>query len=82
MIMSPILDFMKLMACADVQHMEPAHKCMDAFVAHLEHIGTGAQNRQIELTCCAFQFFQECIFTGKFLPYQCSKLISSVKIKL
>lgn len=53
------------MACADPLHMEPAHKCMDAFVAHLEHIGNGAQNRQIELTCCTFQLFQDCIFSGR-----------------
>lgn len=56
-------DFLNLMACADLKHMEPAHKCMDAFIAHLEHIGTGQQNRQIELTCCTFQLFQDCIFT-------------------
>lgn len=61
-------DFINLMACADPQYMEPAHKCMDAFVAHLEHIGVEdhEQKRQIELTCCTFQLFQECIFTGKF----------------
>lgn len=52
------------MICADPVHMEPAHKCMDAFVANLEHIGAGNQNRQIELTCCTFQLFQECIFTA------------------
>lgn len=56
-------DFLNLMACADAKHMEPAHKCMDSFVAHLEHIGQGGQNRQIELTCCTFQIFQDCIFT-------------------
>lgn len=56
-------DFLNLMACADLKHMEPAHRCMDAFIAHLEHIGAGQQNRQIELTCCTFQLFQDCIFT-------------------
>lgn len=57
-------DFLNLMACADSKHMEPSHKCMDAFIAHLEHIGRGNQNRQIELTCCTFQLFQDCIFTA------------------
>lgn len=57
-------DFLNLMACADAGHMEPAHKCMDAFVSHLEHIGEGQQARQIELTCCTFQIFQDCIFTA------------------
>lgn len=57
-------DFINLMACADSHHMEPAHKCMDSFVAHLEHIGGGVQSRQIELTCCTFQLFQECIFSA------------------
>lgn len=52
------------MACADPEHMEPAHRCMDSFVAHLEDIGEGDQKRQIELTCCTFQLFQECIFTS------------------
>uniref|UniRef100_A0A6G1SQ67 Uncharacterized protein n=1 Tax=Aceria tosichella TaxID=561515 RepID=A0A6G1SQ67_9ACAR len=56
-------DFLNLMACADLKHMEPAHRCMDAFIAHLEHIGAGQQSRQIELTCCTFQLFQDCIFT-------------------
>jgi hypothetical protein len=64
-------DFLNLMACADLKHMEPAHKCMDAFIAHLEHIGGnsaaasggGQQKRQIELACCTFQLFQNCIFT-------------------
>lgn len=60
-------DFLNLMACADLKYMEPAHKCMDAFIAHLEHIGKGTQNRQIELSCCTFQLFQECIFTGEYL---------------
>lgn len=55
-------DFLNLMACADAKHMEPSHRCMDAFIAHLEQIGRGHQNRQIELTCCTFQTFQECIF--------------------
>lgn len=58
-------DFLNLMACADLKYMEPAHKCMDSFIAHLEHIGQGSQNRQIELSCCTFQIFQDCIFTGK-----------------
>lgn len=58
-------DFITLMACADLEYMEPAHKCMDAFIAHLEHVGSGAQSRQIELTCCTFQLFQDCIFRGK-----------------
>lgn len=57
-------DFLQLMACADPVHMEPAHKCMDAFVSNLEHIGAGSQSRQIELTCCTFQVFQDCIFTA------------------
>ena len=60
-------DFLNMMACADLEHMEPAHKCMDMFIAHLEHIGQGNQNRQIELTCCTFQLFQDCIFS---LPKQ------------
>lgn len=55
------------MACGDRQYMEPAHKCMDAFVGHLEHTNTANiknQNKQIELTCCTFQLFQECIFAA------------------
>lgn len=62
-------DFLNLMACADLKYMEPAHKCMDGFIAHLEHIGTGAQNRQIELTCCTFQVFQDCVFTSEYSKY-------------
>lgn len=58
-------DFLNLMTCADAKHMEPAHKCMDAFISHLEHVGQGNQNRQIELTCCTFQIFTDCIYTGK-----------------
>jgi len=37
---------------------------MDSFIAQLEHIGKGNQNRQIELTCCTFQLFQDCIFAA------------------
>lgn len=59
-----LTDFIDLMACGELRFMEPAHKCMDSFVAHLEHIGTGDQSRQIELTCCTFQIFQECIFNA------------------
>lgn len=66
-------DFINLMQCGDRQYMEPAHKCMDAFVAHLEHINqitnsnsqAESQNKQIEFVCCTFQLFQECVFEGK-----------------
>lgn len=72
-------DFLNMMACADTRHMEPAHKCMDSFVAQLEHIGNGNQNRQIELTCCTFQLFQECIFAAS-KRMQCShRLVTAEK---
>lgn len=54
------------MACADRQHLEPTHRCMDSFIAHLEHVGQGPQGRQIELTCCTFQLFQACIFDSEY----------------
>lgn len=57
-------DFLNLMACAEPKTMEPLHKCMDIFIAHLEHIGKGNQNRQIELTCCTFQLFTDCIYSA------------------
>lgn len=73
-------DFMNLMVCGEPKIMEPSHKCMDAFIAHLEHIGQHAnQNRQIELTCCTFQVFTDCIFNASKRLHCPQRVVSAEK---